>query len=489
MELNRSHSFHHSTVKREDIPALHHADEKSSERKLEEIRNGGILKEGNPMLPDSRQNKDVLWVPVFVAAFLAVVASALMNAHIFAGHHSDVLEVELTGGTLGAVVAVVVAIACLHIAHRHPEAVVYVSLYFSPTMFCLAGCAVMAMAIGHGDPQAFQLGGVLAGVGLLCILCVGCCYTKLIPFMIEIVRMVSEIILTNPAMLIVAFALAVSNLIWVVLCCVGMGGALISHPDSRGRLDGRLLMACIFVFFWGAQIIYNVCHVTYCGVFARSYYQRPMSEGPVRKSLGAALTTSFGSICFGSFVVACVQTLEMIAQAVREKAQKEGNAVTCILACIIECFIRCIGDILQYFNDWAYVQCAVRGVGFMDGVRITFAMLTCGNVQYIIRDLLLNSVISTGALLCAAVGGVCAFGFGLASSDPLVASNCAVYGLVGGLMAGGTAFGVIGSGVKTILVCWVDNPSPLKLSHEAMDEQFARRVNQGYDQHMGIMRG
>merc|ERR1712187_543743 len=94
---------------------------------------------------------------------------------------------------------------------------------------------------------------------------------------------------------------------------------------------------------------------------------------------------------------------EQMARQVRRDAQADGNIVACIVALIITCIISCIGDILEYFNDWAYVQCAIRGVSFMDAASITYSMMTCANMKYVLSDLLLNSVVSMGSFIVAAV--------------------------------------------------------------------------------------
>jgi hypothetical protein len=56
------------------------------------------------------------------------------------------------------------------------------------------------------------------------------------------------------------------------------------------------------------------------------------------------ITTSFGSICFGSLLVAIVQALRAIAQ----EAQNNGDAA--IFACIAQCILGCLASILEYFN-------------------------------------------------------------------------------------------------------------------------------------------
>lgn len=61
------------------------------------------------------------------------------------------------------------------------------------------------------------------------------------------------------------------------------------------------------------------------------------------------MTTSFGSICFGSLLVAFLQTLRALAETAR--AQDDGGA----LLCIAECILSCLASLLEYFNKWAFV--------------------------------------------------------------------------------------------------------------------------------------
>ena len=64
----------------------------------------------------------------------------------------------------------------------------------------------------------------------------------------------------------------------------------------------------------------------------------------VIQSFIRTVTTSFGSICFGSLLVAILQALRAIANM----AQAEGDAG--IGACIAECILVCLQSILEYFN-------------------------------------------------------------------------------------------------------------------------------------------
>jgi putative copper export protein len=64
----------------------------------------------------------------------------------------------------------------------------------------------------------------------------------------------------------------------------------------------------------------------------------------VNSSFLRTVTTSFGSICFGSFLVAILQALRALAQSARENGDAQ------IFACIAECILGCLASILEYFN-------------------------------------------------------------------------------------------------------------------------------------------
>ena len=107
-----------------------------------------------------------------------------------------------------------------------------------------------------------------------------------------------------------------------------------------------------------SQVIQNTVHVTASGVFATYYFYGTSTggqvtvpvENPTAKSAKRALTTSFGSICFGSLIIAIIRFLKQMATNARNDSARDGNVALAIFACIFACILQCIGDILNYFN-------------------------------------------------------------------------------------------------------------------------------------------
>ena len=66
----------------------------------------------------------------------------------------------------------------------------------------------------------------------------------------------------------------------------------------------------------------------------------------VNNSFLRAMTTSFGSICFGSLIVAVLDALRLLANTARNMDDSG------IGLCIAECILDCLARLIEYFNKW-----------------------------------------------------------------------------------------------------------------------------------------
>jgi hypothetical protein len=97
--------------------------------------------------------------------------------------------------------------------------------------------------------------------------------------------------------------------------------------------------------YWGGQVFKNIVHVTVAGTFATWYFlpAHQMPANPTAGALKRACTTSFGSICLGSLLVAVVQALKQLVHQMRRS--NNGFAAACG-----ECLIGCLENLIRYFN-------------------------------------------------------------------------------------------------------------------------------------------
>ena len=105
--------------------------------------------------------------------------------------------------------------------------------------------------------------------------------------------------------------------------------------------------------YWGFQVNKNISHTTTCGVAATWYFSTVIEHKPTPAAFKRTMTTSFGSVCLGSLIVAFLQ-------AVRAMLRGSKRSRSC-LTLIALCLLGCIERLIRYFNKYAFAQCAIYG--------------------------------------------------------------------------------------------------------------------------------
>lgn len=118
---------------------------------------------------------------------------------------------------------------------------------------------------------------------------------------------------------------------------IGIYQAWYSSSSNNSKLDCAMVFL-VFSFYWTSQVIAYVTHVTIAGIFATVYFMNDSVKHPVWGSLKRALTTSFGSICFGSLLIAIINLVRYFLSIARANTD---NACLSFLICIIQCIVNC----------------------------------------------------------------------------------------------------------------------------------------------------
>lgn len=75
-----------------------------------------------------------------------------------------------------------------------------------------------------------------------------------------------------------------------------------------------------------------------------------MPTDPTVKSLKRATTWSFGSICFGSLLIAVIQILRQVVNQARRNSDNRSSGAALFLLCILACLLAIFQDLVEYFN-------------------------------------------------------------------------------------------------------------------------------------------
>lgn len=439
-------------------------------------KGGRLLTDGPPPGDyEGRRCQDTLWGVAFTLVAGGVCALAAMG---FSGLQSsnvahldettkaiaDSIEPVMLAGVFSAVAALIF----LKLAQIFPEAMVWTSLLLTPILLVVGGAAICVLA-----PAALVMGAVMVLVGLLLGSCMVFCYRSMVPFTVMVLEMVVHVTQMHAGMMLISIFGSMLSCVWVVAVYFAAFAALLQvNPDgtATGNKDMEekgFLFVFVLILTWGSYVCSNICHVACSGVFGKWYFRKDTIGTPVGSSLKMALTTSFGSICLGSFLVAFVRAMEAVARSVKNQARGEGNMVLCVVATILQCVIQCIGDMLEWFNSFAYVQCAIRGFGFCDAARATYALCTCQNVRGIVATCMIGWVAGLGCLFCAFLG--------LCATLPYQNLMASALGFFMAVVVGGGALQVIDSGATTIMVCWAESAGMLSENRPDLHAAFAER--------------
>ncbi|KAG2202551.1 hypothetical protein INT47_012545 [Mucor saturninus] len=251
------------------------------------------------------------------------------------------------------------------------------------------------------------------------------------------------------------------------------------HYSSSTQTNSKLNAAMVFLvfsFYWTSQVISYVTHVTLSGVFATVYFLNNQIAHPIWGSAKRALTTSFGSICFGALLVALINTLRYFIQVARSSSD---NPLLSFALCIIECIVSCIQGLFEWFNQYAFSGVAIYGQGFVPSAKRTWSMIQDRGIEAMINDNLIGNVLVMGSLLVGILSSL--FGYiyllvvkpsynSTGNMTPIVMLICFIIGM----SMFSTVSTVISSGVTTTFVCLAEDPEALRRVNPELYEAIRR---------------
>jgi len=256
-----------------------------------------------------------------------------------------------------------------------------------------AGSFYMWMGMADNNPakNTALIVGIITGIlALLFAVSLWCGWNSL-KLAIEIVNTSADFLAATKRLLAVPllyyFFLFLFFLFWVgCVICVESMGDIVPNPGDRIQyipLDKdvnwgdkklghqvNIMLAFLtfgliwFTFFLTASNNYVVM------VTASTYYFNndigKEGSGEVMTGMRWAWVQNFGSLAFGSLIIAIIWTIKVLVYYVCKKAEAASgnNGFVKCLTCIAMCLIGCIEKIIDYINKAAYAFMAISGNSF-----------------------------------------------------------------------------------------------------------------------------
>lgn len=244
-------------------------------------------------------------------------------------HDHQASDPDDTNASLGAPLAMAAILAAgagalaliwLRVLLAHAESMIRIALWAN-----VAFTVVFALATFAASPFAAIMFLILAAVNVCYIFAV----RDRIGFASANLKAACAAVQDHGALFAVAIVLLVHQIAWLVLWTLSAIGVnqlfLDANPNcaddfdvsqGRGQLcgGGGAYVALFFLLisvYWGQQVLQNILTCSTAGVVATWWYQ-PQAKSVTFGAVYRSMTTSFGSICFGSLLVAVLQALRSV---------------------------------------------------------------------------------------------------------------------------------------------------------------------------------
>lgn len=127
-------------------------------------------------------------------------------------------------------------------------------------------------------------------------------------------------------------------------------------------------------------------------------------DSPIIRSYKMVFRYHFGSLAFGSFLLAVVQFLELVLEVFKKQAESSGAASNAMFEYIINCVrcvMKCVERIVEFINKTAYIQIALRGKSFCNAAYDGFSMVWANGIRFMIVGGIGEMIMIIGKLLIA----------------------------------------------------------------------------------------
>lgn len=356
-------------------------------------------------------------------------------------------------------------VAFLHIIRAYTKQIIWITMI----MMVVAQLGLSAVFFIFGVPQ---LGVICFLAGLISVLII-VVVRNWIPFATLLIRTACLVVKKNPAVLKIALMAVVTQAIWLVIW-------VFAATSSIGSSDTTATFVCLVSLFWSVQVIKNVVHVTCAGTVASWYFvtnERRATLAAFRRSI----TYSFGSICFGSLIVAILKAIR--AMIPRRPSATNGGFSQMFLRGML----GCVEKLMEWLNHYAFTQIAIYGYDFRRAAKATWQLLQDVGLMPLMNNTLVQAVCWLGCIIGAAIASLISVmmvkSTDLDGTMPLWVAGS--FGAMVGFVMVMPIIEVIESMVTALFICYAYNADVLLMN----DPLLYQEITKAYDLMAADMNG
>jgi hypothetical protein len=303
---------------------------------------------------------------------------------------------------------------------------------------------------------------------------------KRIPFASATLNCGIHALRENKGVFLSAFFVQLVMILWTVLwifSLLNVTGYHVTCEEFDNQCSSEIdypqyILLWILFLLWEGQVMLNVVNSISAGVTASWYFSSQdcapsCCSKAVLGSLYRSLTSTFGSICFGSLLVALIQLMHMIVRNAREdshgRRRRSVNGGQMLFLCCLDCILKWTEDIAQYFNKWAFIYVAIYGYSYSEGGKKVMALFQQRGWSLITNDWLINIatfIISVNILTLSSI--VASLTTWTNLLDTIASSISLQVSIMFVALLASTVHKMLNSSACTALVCYAEAPAQIE---------------------------
>nr|CCA26114.1 PNS1like protein putative [Albugo laibachii Nc14] len=285
-------------------------------------------------------------------------------------------------------------------------------------------------------------------------------------------------ILSSPVILLAAVFMAVIQSFWSLIWILGMlrvldyfkigtktgcvGNECLIHVTNQSAIG--ISIGMLFIYFWGSIIFRNILAVTVASIVS-SWKCHIHKNSRVGNAFLEAWTYHLGSVCFGSLLVAVVETVRKVLSTLVALASRRKRFYLAWLFSMISSTLHFVEYLMEFCNRFAYAYIGCYKCAFIPASKRSMQFLKTKGWSAVVNQEITRTAFWYANLLS---GSTVAFII-LRISDIAYSHELAFFqyqkhmvaavGFVIGYLVNTVVMSVISSAVTTVYVLWAEDPT------------------------------
>lgn len=297
--------------------------------------------------------------------------------------------------SLCGIVGVLFGSLWLTLMKKFPRQMIIIGFFFSAMLITLMAISILVLGFIIPNWVLIIIGAFFLLFNIIFVI-LFFLWRKRIEFSAQLLSAIIDILTYFKGTFLISAIGMIAYMIWFFVWMIFVL-AFQQYVEVSPYLAGLFIIFALFSWFWTCQVIKNVVHTTITGTVGMWYFRDEIPDGVVKGALIRACTTSFGSICFGSLLVAIVTTIRVISESMARDSN--NNIFLRLFCCMVACCLRIFEDLLNYFNRYAYTFIAIYGEPYIPSGKRAFRLFAYYGLDAVMNDSLIGSVIMMGCFL------------------------------------------------------------------------------------------